>query len=165
MTEAITGLAYLTVPPSEPHPDGAVVAKSPQETALGARLGGSRTPLHRLSFAQHPHRESFEVASPLDQAVLGSVDGKARPHRHRGEACGSETAIEAGVCAGPSRDPSTRTSYQFRAQGGPQRETVPRGYVNRTNQHRHPTPRPDHAGEFGKPAVGVDLVQHCARQS
>jgi hypothetical protein len=74
------------------------------------------------------------------------------------------------AAAAPSgRDARTRTSCQFRPQLRPQRQAVPRGYVNRTNQHRHPTPRSDHAGEFGKPAVGVHLVQfpvgfgyHCA---
>jgi hypothetical protein len=63
------------------------------------------------------------------------------------------------VCAPSGRDARTRTSCQFRPQLRPQRQAVPRGYVNRTNQHRHPTPRSDHAGEFGKPAVGVHLVQ------
>ena len=69
------------------------------------------------------------------------------------------------ACARPGCDARTRTSCQFCPQLGPQRQAVPRGYVDSTNQHRHPTPRSDHADEFGKLEVGVDLVQHCARQS
>src|SRR4029453_5963052 len=67
--------------PSELRTDGAVVAKSPQKTALGARVGGGRTPLRLLGFAPHGHVGSFGVASPLGQAVLGSVDSKAWPRR------------------------------------------------------------------------------------
>ena len=38
------------------------------------------------------------------------------------------------------------------------------GDVSRAYQHRHATARSDDAGKFGKPAIGVQLVQHCARQ-
>ena len=61
-------------------------------------------------------------------------------HRHVGEPCGMEAPIEAGVCARPGRDARTRTSCQLCPQLGPQRQAVPRGYVDSTNQHRHPTP-------------------------